>query len=115
MTAMAEPDGNTRIDRVVALLQHNLRSTLERNFGREGIELSDERLDYLATDLADEALYAFSVDWAPRWVKPGDVHSWPHDEGYLARCGVCLVDSPLFAERTDAQAWARGHEKSHRG
>jgi len=77
MTAMAKPDGDPRIDRVVTLLQHNLRSTLERNFDRMGIELSDEQLDYLGMDLADEALDTFSVDWAPRWVKPGDVHSWP--------------------------------------
>jgi hypothetical protein len=114
LVVMTDLDGDARINRVVALLQYNLRTTLERNFGREGVKLSEEQVAFLAMDLADEALYAFSVDWAPRWVKPGEVHSWADDDGFHARCGVCLLDSPRFDERPTAQAWAQQHERSHR-
>jgi hypothetical protein len=56
---------------------------------------------------------AFSFDWSPHWVKPGGVHSWPSADGYRARCGVCLADSPPSPGQGQAVQWARDHEASH--
>lgn len=67
----------------------------------------------LAAAVTSRLDYAFSIDWRPRWVKPGGVHSWSSADGYRARCGVCLADSPPFPDQGPAVEWARDHETGH--
>ncbi|HEX2895624.1 MAG TPA: hypothetical protein VHO29_16600 [Marmoricola sp.] len=102
-----------RARRVVALLESNVRTELQVTNGGFDLGLSDETIERLMQGVTSGLLYAFAVDWAPDWVKPGDVHHWEEAGRYFARCGVCLADSPPSSGQETAEAWARQHEKSH--
>jgi hypothetical protein len=77
------------------------------------LRLTDDVIEALAESIASELLSGFAVDWSPNWVRPGDVHAWQEDSGWMARCGTCLADSPPAPSRDDAVAWARQHELAH--
>jgi hypothetical protein len=105
--------GNERAERVVALLESNVRTELHVTNGGFDLGLSDETIERLMQGVTSGILYAFAVDWSPDWVKPCDVHHWEEAGRFFARCGVCLADSPSNPNQETAVAWARDHEKSH--
>jgi hypothetical protein len=99
--------------RVVELLEHNIRTEIEIWEGARDAGLTEEQVEELAGAIAASVDYAFAVDWSPDWVRSGEVHSWEEGGGHIARCSVCLLDSPPCPTRAEAVAWARGHIKSH--
>ncbi len=102
-----------RWERVVALLESNVRTELQVTNAGFHLGLSDEAIEQLMQGVTSGLLYAFAVDWSPDWVKAGDVHQWKEGDRSFARCGVCLADSPPFPDDKTAVAWAHEHEKSH--
>jgi hypothetical protein len=102
-----------RADRVVALLEDNVRTELQVTNSGFDLGLSDETIDRLMQGVTSGLLYAFAVDWSPDWVKAGDVHRWEEAGRFFSRCGVCLADSPPSPDEETAVAWARSHQKSH--
>ena len=104
---------NERAERVVALLESNVRTELQVTNGGFDFGLSDETIERLMQGVTSGVLYAFAVDWSPDWVKPGDVHHWEEAGRFFARCGVCLADSPPSPDLETAVAWAHSHEGSH--
>ncbi|WP_185996191.1 hypothetical protein [Nocardioides campestrisoli] len=102
-----------RAERVVALLESNVRTELQVTNGGFELGLSDETIERLMQGVTSGLLYAFTIDWSPDWVKPGDVHHWEEAGRFFARCGVCLADSPPSHDEQTAMAWAHSHEKSH--
>lgn len=102
-----------RAERVVALLESNVRTELQVTNGGFDLGLSDEDIERLMQGVTSGLLYAFAVDWSPDWVKAGDVHHWKDGDRSFARCGVCLVDSPPSPDDETAVAWAHEHERSH--
>ncbi|MGL5810134.1 MAG: hypothetical protein ACRCYQ_09330 [Nocardioides sp.] len=111
---MTQPEAShERAERVVALLEDNVRAELQVTNGGLGLGLSDEAVEQLMQSVTSGLLYAFAVDWSPDWVKKGHVHSWEEVGRFFARCGVCLADSPPSADERTAASWAHTHEKSH--
>lgn len=102
-----------RAERVVALLEANVRTELQVTNGMFDLGLSDETIERLMQGVTSGLLYAFAVDWSPDWVKAGEVHHWEDAGRFFARCGVCLADSPPAPDEETAVSWARDHEKSH--
>lgn len=111
---MAEADFDTeRAQRVLNLLGENVRTELQvTNVGFD-LRLSEETIERLMEGVTAGLVYAFSIDWSPGWVKPGDVHRWEESGRFIARCGVCLMDSPAFPDERPAIEWAHAHEDSH--
>ena len=99
--------------RVIALLQDCVRTQLKVTDGGFGLGLGDEAIERLMAGVTSGILYAFAVDWAPDWVRQGDVHSWEDSGAWFARCGVCLLDSSPAATREEAAARAHADERSH--
>ena len=102
-----------RGERVVALLESNVRMELQVTNGGFDLGLSDETIERLMQGVTSGLLYAFAIDWSPDWVKAGDVHHWEEAGRFFARCGVCLADSPPSLDGEAAVGWARDHENSH--
>ena len=102
-----------REQRVVALLEDRVREELRVTDGAYELGLGEETIERLVGGVTAGVLYAFSVDWAPDWVREGDVHAWEEPGVWFARCGVCLLDSPGATTRADATTWAHAHEESH--
>jgi hypothetical protein len=103
-----------RGERVVALLEENVRNELVRQDIILGLGLSIIDIQALTKSVTAEVRYAFSVDWSPDWLVPGDVHTWEDYSGAIfGRCSVCLQDSPAQTDRDRAAAWVRAHERSH--
>jgi hypothetical protein len=111
MTDARTTDG--RAERVVALLESNVRMELQVTNGGFDLGLTDDTIERLMESVTSGLLYAFAVDWSPDWVKAGDVHHWEETGRFFARCGVCLADSPPSPDEESAVAWAHDHEKSH--
>ncbi|WP_238005273.1 hypothetical protein KZZ52_17185 [Dactylosporangium sp. AC04546] len=110
---MTNEADSAREARVVALLEHNIRTELlVMNAGYE-LGLGNAIVERLAEGITSGVLYAFAVDWSPDWVKPGQVHTWEEDGAFLARCSTCLLDSPPAHNRESAEAWVRQHETQH--
>jgi hypothetical protein len=110
---MTNEADSAREARVVALLEHNVRTELQvMNAGFE-LGLGDGIIERLAEGITSGVLYAFAVDWSPDWVKPGQVHTWEEDGAFFARCSRCLLDSPPAQDQASAEAWARQHEAQH--
>src|SRR3954453_18936065 len=94
MGAMTESGPRDERDqRLVALLEDNVRTELQVTNGVLDLGLSVDALESLMRGVTSGLLYAFAVDWSPDWVKPGQVHHWEESGRYFARCGVCLMDS----------------------
>jgi hypothetical protein len=102
-----------RAERVVALLEDNVRTELLVTNGALDLGLSDAAIESLMQGVTSGLLYAFAVDWSPDWVKQGQVHHWEEAGRFFARCGVCLMDSPPSPDERTAAAWAHSHETSH--
>jgi hypothetical protein len=102
-----------RAQRVVALLEDNVRTELQVTNGGFELGLSDETIERLMQGVTSGLLYAFAIDWSPDWVKAGDVHHWEETGRFFARCGVCLADSPPSPDEEAVVSWAHEHEKSH--
>lgn len=94
MTVMANADSMTR---VVDLLIDNIRTEVDVQNVALGLGLTGEAVGNLADCIAAEVLYAFEVDWAPDWLKPGGVHAWESSGEHFSLCGICLQESPPFA------------------
>jgi hypothetical protein len=107
---MAESE---RQARVIALLEDNVRAEIKVMNGMLDLELSESTIERLMEGVTSGILYAFDVDWAPDWVKAGEVHAWQEAAGWFGRCPKCLTDSPPATSREEASAWARDHESSH--
>jgi hypothetical protein len=73
---MADDVVQDRQARVDALLEDNIRTELNARNALAGLGLSEQAIDRLAWVIKTELRYAFSVDWSPRWVKPGQLHAW---------------------------------------
>lgn len=99
--------------RVVALLEDNVLTELQVANAALELGLSDEAVENIMQMVTSQVLYAFSVDWSPDWVKPGDVHAWQDDNAWHARCPGCLLDSPPSDSRNNAARWAHEHEAGH--
>jgi hypothetical protein len=110
MFAMAKDEGEVRADRVVSLLEDCVRTELQVINGALELGLSDAAVEQLMLGVTSGVLYAFSVDWSPDWVKPGQVHGWEENGVFFARCSRCLLDSPPAGNRESAEQWARQHE-----
>lgn len=78
--------GSDRAGRVVSLLEDNVRSELQVVNGIEKLGLSDDVIERLMVGVTSRILYAFDVDWAPDWVRPGEVHAWQEGGVWRARC-----------------------------
>ena len=104
-----------RARRVIALLEDAVADELRVTAGMAQIELAEGQIQDLGAAVTSRLASAFSFDWSPHWVKPGNVHSWPSDDGYRSRCDVCLEDSPPHPDLDLAVAWARNHAASHQG
>jgi hypothetical protein len=102
-----------RAERLVTLLEDNVRTELQVTNDGFDLGLNDETIERLMQGVTSGVLYAFAVDWSPDWVKAGDVHQWQEEGRFFARCGVCLADSPPSPSAEVAVAWARDHEESH--
>lgn len=102
-----------RAPRVIALLQDAVGDELRVAADLGGIDLTTDQLELLTAAVTYRLEYAFSFDWRPHWVKPGGTHSWSSADGYRARCGVCLLDSPPSQDQGPAVQWARNHEAGH--
>jgi|BarGraNGADG00312_2_1021985.scaffolds.fasta_scaffold86193_2 hypothetical protein len=102
-----------RAERVVALLEDNVRTELQVRNDLLNLGLSDASIESLMQGVMSGLLYAFAVDWSPDWVKRGQVHHWEKSGRFFARCGICLLDSPPSPYEPTAVAWAQDHEKSH--
>lgn len=99
--------------RVISLLEHNVLTEIEILDGMLDLGLSANSRDSLMRAITSGILYAFDLDWSPDWVKPGDVHTWEDDSAWLARCSICLSDSPKFGSKDSARRWALDHVASH--
>jgi hypothetical protein len=99
--------------RVIALLEDCVRTELEVTNAGRGLGLSPEAIEDLMVGVTSGVLYGFAVDWDPDWVRTGDVHAWQESDRWIARCGVCLADSPASASREVGAQWALDHEGSH--
>lgn len=102
-----------RAARVHELLEHNIRSEIGAQNSMSDLGLSDRQAEQLAWAIAAEVDRAFSVDWDPDWVRPGEVHHWTENGQHFARCPVCLGDSPAEAQLAEAVAWAKRHRDEH--
>lgn len=107
---MAESE---RQARVIALLEDNVLTEIQIMNGARDLGLSDAAIRGLMEAITSSILYAFDVDWAPHWVKPGAVHTWQEAIGWFGRCSNCLMDSPPSTSREEASKWARNHESTH--
>jgi hypothetical protein len=99
--------------RVASLLEDNIRTELRVQNDATDLGLPQEAIARLAWAVTAEVLYAFSVDWSPDWVKPGQVHTWQESVDFFARCPACLQDSPAAGTPQDAAAWAASHQATH--
>jgi hypothetical protein len=99
--------------RVVALLEDSVRTEITVTSGMLDLGLSPEAIERLMEGVTSGILYAFDVDWAPDWVKPGEVHTWKEAGEWLGRCSICLLDSPPAHSEPEASAWVRRHETGH--
>jgi len=106
-------DQERRAQRVVDLLEHNIRTEVAVANGMLDLGLTQDQVDGVAFSVVTSVLYAFDVDWAPDWVRAGDVHSWRDGGSWFARCSVCLEDSPAATTRVQAIGWAQAHEAGH--
>ncbi|MFC6706064.1 hypothetical protein [Flexivirga alba] len=108
-----DPQESLRAQRVVELLEHNIRTEIDVQLGMAGRDLPDDLRMNLVQGISAEILYAFEVDWDPKWVKAGEIHAWQVDDSWYARCGVCLLDSPASPTRDQATRWATTHQLRH--
>jgi hypothetical protein len=90
-----------------------VRSELKVANGALELGLSDNAIERLMEMVTSQLRYAFTLDWSPDWVVPGEVHAWQEGEYWYARCSGCLLDSPPSSSRDDAAAWAQEHEAGH--
>jgi len=111
---MPNDTARDRQARVDALLEDNIRTELQAQNALADLGLSQQAITRLARGIAAEVLYAFAVDWSPRWVGPGQVHTWEESGNFFARCPACLLDSPPTGNREAAAAWAATHRAAHR-
>jgi hypothetical protein len=100
---------------VYDLLEDNIRAELTAFSGIHELGLSAPQVEQLARAVATNVLYAFSVDWTPSWLGPGQVHGWEQSGKWFARCTICLVDSPASESREAAVGWVTTHAASHQG
>lgn len=110
---MTNEADSAREARVVALLEHNVRTELRVMNALHELGLDDAVIERLTEGITSGVLYAFAVDWSPDWVKAGQVHTWEEDGAFFARCSRCLLDSPPAHNRASAEAWVRQHETQH--
>ncbi len=110
---MPEDDDRDRQARVALLLEDNIRTEIQAQNAGAHLDLSPEAITRLAWGIRAELLYAFAVDWSPRWVKPGQFHVWQESGDFLARCPACLQDSPPAKSLEEATAWASSHQSQH--
>ena len=101
-----------RAARVHELLEHNVRTEILAQDAIGNLGLTDQQMSQLAWAIAAEVDHAFSVDWDPDWLQPGEVHHWAEEDMHFARCPTCLNDSPGQAALSDAVAWAKRHHCS---
>jgi hypothetical protein len=111
---MPDDAARDRQARVDALLEDNIRTELHAQNAVADLGLSQQAITRLARGIAAEVLYAFSVDWSPSWVKPGQVHTWEESGDFFGRCPVCLLDSPPTDNSEAAAAWTATHRAAHR-
>jgi hypothetical protein len=69
-------------------------------------------LDVLSEMLAARVDYGFDVHWAPKWVRPGEPHTWTEAGEFFVECLRCRTTT---AHPTDAEArkWYEGHRSEH--
>lgn len=96
--------------RVAALLGDCVRTELAVINGVLDLGLDDNAIEELAAGVAAGVLYGFAVDWDPNGIGPGDIHAWEDPDGWSARCGVCLSDSPPTTSRAMAIEWVHNHQ-----
>jgi hypothetical protein len=99
--------------RVVALLEDSVRAEITVTNGMLDLGLSAATIERLMEGVTSGILHAFDVEWAPGWVKPGEVHTWNEAGDWFGRCSICLLDSPPKPSEPGASAWALRHVKGH--
>ncbi len=110
---MADDAAQDRQARVDALLEDNIRTELRAQNALAELGLSQQAIDRIAWAIKTELRYAFSVDWSPRWVKPGQLHAWEESGSFFARCPSCLLDSPPAGNHETAATWVTTHLATH--
>ncbi|BCB88703.1 hypothetical protein [Phytohabitans suffuscus] len=83
---MAKDEGELRAARVVSLLEDSVRTELQVINRALELGLGDATIEQLTSGVTSGVLSAFSVDWSPDWVKPGQVHAWEENGAFFARC-----------------------------
>lgn len=72
MLCVADEAGDReREERLIALVEDRVRTELVVTNGMLGLGLSEEAIGALTEGVVAGLDYAFRIDWAPDWVRPG--------------------------------------------
>lgn len=97
-------------------LVENVRQELQAQNAIGELGLADDVLDQLASAIATNAVYAFEVKWAPKWLRRAEPHAWHDEEGAFAECVDCRL---IFGPEPDPEAARRAFDEhwsaNHRG
>jgi hypothetical protein len=110
---MPDDVAQDRQARVARLLEDNIRTELQARNAIDDLGLSQAAIADLASLIVGGVLLAFAVDWSPRWLRPGEIHTWQDSGDFFALCPVCLQDSPPRKTAKEAAAWAVSHQAAH--
>jgi hypothetical protein len=73
-----------------------IRDELRVQLGMAGLDIEDDAADSLAAMVSSRIDYGFNVEWAPKWVTPGDPHRWQEldndslsGEWHFRECLMC--------------------------
>ena len=114
--ATVEIQRPTDIDR----LHEAIREELRIHIGFAGLDIEDGTLDNLAEMVTSRIDYGFNIEWAPKWITPGDPHRWhevgndsPSGEWHFRECLTCgRMTRHSNSDRADADY--RSHtEEAH--
>lgn len=92
-------------------MRDNIRDELAAQKAMADLPLDDVTLDRMADGIATNLDYAFSVAWAPRWVKEGNPHRWVEGPQHFVECLRC---QRITAHQSgdEADAWWEAHVRA---
>lgn len=95
-------------------MRANIREQLGVETAIGNLPLDDSTLDRMAEGIATNLDYAFSVAWAPRWVKEGEPHRWVEGTQHFVECTRCRRITAHDAS-IEADAWWEEHAHAEHG
>ncbi|MBW3649589.1 MAG: hypothetical protein KY458_03385 [Actinobacteria bacterium] len=105
----------------LARLTSNIAEELRAQSALRDLGLSEVTIEEVASAIAVNIDYAFTVAWSPRWVKPGDAHygmepdsESPTGENHFVECLQCQWVCASNPSRRDAeQKYGRHLQREH--